>query len=80
MDLFTLFTKGKALVEAVKVNDWKTAADLAGDLLKLAAQFLPSKPALASPNGDLMPLTLPGGFDLDKLVTLIQLLKSIFGK
>lgn len=82
MDLFALLTKGKLLLAAFKSGDFRTAADLAGDLLKLFAPLLPSgTPTLAVPTGpDLQPLTMPGGFDLGKLIELIQLLKTLFGK
>lgn len=72
MNIFGLISKALA---AFKAGDWSTLADLAGDLLKAAAPLLPKASA-----PDVLPLSLPGGFDLDKLLTLIQLLKSIFGK
>ena len=78
MDLFALLAKGKALLAAIKSGDLRTAADLAGDFLKLASQFLPSKPAIpATGDGPLMPLTMPDSSDL---LTLLTLLMRIFGK
>jgi len=87
MDLFALIAKGKTLLEAVKSGNYRIAADIAGDFLKLVSQFLPPAGVNPTPTpvpGDLMPLTMPTAGSLlellDKAISLAQMLKAFFGR
>lgn len=77
MESLVLFDKVSAALAAFKAGDWRTLANLAGDLLKALAPVLPG-PRPNTP--ELQPLTLPGGFSLDKVIALVQVLRNLFGK
>lgn len=80
MGIFELYAMYRKVKEALAKGDLATLAMIGGDLLHAAAKLLPNGKTVEVATPDLMPLKLPGGFDLDKLITLIQLFKSIFGK
>lgn len=75
MNLFDLIARLRGAYDALKAGNWSAVADFVSDMLKAAAPLLPKGHA-----AEVLPLSFPGGFDLDKLISLIQLLKSIFGK
>lgn len=81
MDLFVLLTKGQAFLAAFRAGDYRTALDLAADILKLAAPLMPSGSA-PQPSPELMPI-LGGGLNpatIAQVLEIVRLLASIFGK